>query len=184
MPFLAYLKGDGLGEVLNREPDRYAGFMAMGQQIMIEDAELSIAEREFVAAYVSALNDCSFCYGTHERIAVAFGADPDALADAIGNPASDRIPAKMVPVLAYAKKLTEQPARLTQEDADAVLAAGWSEQGLSDVVAVVAYFAMANRLADGHGVEGLPPEGNQSVANYVKEHGYPVIERIMQPIGK
>lgn len=184
MPFLSYLKGDGLGEVLNREPKRYAGFMMMGQQIMIEDAELSIADRELIAAYVSALNGCSFCFGTHESIAKAFGADLEVLTAAIADPGAPIVPARMRSVLAYAKKLTEQPSRLTQSDADDVLAAGWSEQALSDVVAVVAYFAMANRLADGHGIEALDAEGNQSVATFVKDYGYPEIDHILRPIGK
>ncbi len=184
MPFLTYLKGDGLGEVLNREQERYAGFMLMGQQIMIEDADISTADRELVAAYVSALNSCSFCYGTHEAIAKAFGADPDVLAAMIADPHSDVIPPKLSALLIYAKKLTETPSRLTQADADSVMAAGWSEQALSDLVAVVAYFAMANRLADGHGIAGLDKAGNQSVANFVKDNGYPKIERIMAPIGR
>ncbi|RVQ65164.1 peroxidase [Croceicoccus ponticola] len=184
MPFLTYLKGDGLGEVLDRERERYAGFMLMGQQIMIEDAELSTVDRELIAAYVSALNDCSFCHGTHEAIARAFGADPVVLATMIADPASDKIPPKLSALLVYAKKLTETPSRLTQADADRVLAGGWSEQALSDLVAVVAYFAMANRLADGHGIEALDKAGNQAVANFVKDNGYPMIERIMAPIGK
>jgi uncharacterized peroxidase-related enzyme len=184
MTFLSYLKEDGLGEVLYREPKRYAGLVMMGQQIMIEDAELSIADREFIAAYVSALNGCSFCYGTHESIAKAFGADVNVLAAAISDPESSLIPDKLVPVIAYAKKLTEEPSRLTQADANRVFAAGWSEQALSDIVAVAAYFAMTNRLADGHGVEGLDAEGNESVAKYVKDNGYQEIGKILQPFAK
>lgn len=184
MPFLTYLKGDGLGEVLDREQERYAGFMLMGQQIMIEDAEIPTPDRELIAAYVSALNGCSFCFGTHEAIAKAFGADPEVLATIIADPDSDVVPPKLSALLVYARKLTETPSRLTQADADRVTAVGWSEQALSDLVAVVAYFAMANRLADGHGIEGLDKAGNQSVANFVKENGYPMIQRILAPIGK
>ena len=60
----------------------------------------------------------------------------------------------MKPILAYAKKLTLAPARMTQADAGAVFAAGWSERALHDAVLTVCLFNFMNRLLDGHGVTG------------------------------
>ena len=40
---------------------------------------------------------------------------------------------------------------MTQEDADAVFAAGWSEQALADAICVCAHFNMVNRLVEGLG---------------------------------
>jgi uncharacterized protein YciW len=42
--------------------------------------------------------------------------------------------AKLKPILAYAEKLTLTPTRLTEADAAAVFAAGWSERALHDAV--------------------------------------------------
>jgi hypothetical protein len=52
----------------------------------------------------------------------------------------------------YVGKLTLTPAKITPEDAEAVLAAGWQEQALHDAVAVCALFNMMNRLVDGLGI--------------------------------
>jgi alkylhydroperoxidase family enzyme len=58
----------------------------------------------------------------------------------------------MKPILRYVGKLTLTPAKITPEDAQAVLAAGWEEQALHDAVAVCALFNMMNRLVDGLGI--------------------------------
>ena len=58
----------------------------------------------------------------------------------------------MKPILRYAAKLTVTPAKITPEDAEAVLAAGWEEQALHDAVAVCALFNMMNRLVEGLGI--------------------------------
>jgi uncharacterized peroxidase-related enzyme len=179
---MSYLKADdGLGPVLNREPERYNAFLAMGQHIMCAPSELSFAERELIATYVSALNACHFCYGTHSSIAKALGQDP-ALVDAlVANPATAPIPDKLKSIFAYVRKLTFEPARLTQSDADTVYASGWKHQTLSDAVAVAAYFAMANRLADGHGAPGLPQTLNDAIgAQIAAAGGYPRMDELLQ----
>jgi hypothetical protein len=68
------------------------------------------------------------------------------------------------------KKLTEQPASIVQTDIDTVLAAGWDESALGDAIAVCAFFNMANRLADGHGLKALRAE---RLAELRGDTGYP-----------
>ena len=40
------------------------------------DSPLSVAERELIAAYVSGLNACNYCFGAHSMIAEAHGVEP------------------------------------------------------------------------------------------------------------
>ena len=61
----------------------------------------------------------------------------------------------MRPLLHYARKLTLEPARMTQRDADAVFAAGWGEAELhADVAArtltvrATTWFLRSKRLGD------------------------------------
>ncbi|GAB4153376.1 MAG: hypothetical protein Tsb0016_25890 [Sphingomonadales bacterium] len=177
MPFVKFLnEGEGLGSVVAREPKKYNPFLAMGHHIMVGPSEFSFAERELIAVYVSALNACAFCVGTHVSIAKALGQDPALVEALVDDPDKAPVPDKLKPVMAYVRKLTLSPAKLVQADADAVLAAGWSDQALSDAVAVAAYFAMANRLADGHGVEGLTAALNESIGAQVAAHGYPEVD--------
>jgi uncharacterized protein YciW len=61
-------------------------------------------------------------------------------------------PDRLAPVLAYIKKLTETPSRMTRADAEAVYAAGWSERSLFQAVAVCALFSFFSRFVDGTGI--------------------------------
>ena len=59
-------------------------------------------------------------------------------------------------MLTYADKLTRTPGSMTSEDVDAVRAAGFSDTDVLHICEVVAYYAYANRIADGLGI-GLEP---------------------------
>ena len=56
-------------------------------------------------------------------------------------------------MLDYATKVTQAPADVTQADVDGLKAHGFSDSGVLDMCQVAAYFAYANRLADGLGIE-------------------------------
>lgn len=117
-------------------------------------SDLSIGERELIAAFVSALNDCCFCFNAHRVYAAAFGIEP-ALFDAlIENLDKAPIEQKLKPLLAFVKKLTNAPARMLKDDADAVFAAGWSEDALHDAVLVASLFNFMNRIIFAHGLDG------------------------------
>ena len=60
---------------------------------------------------------------------------------------------KRVAMLRYAVKLTETPAAVNEADVEALRAAGFSDRDILDIVEVVGYYAYANRIADGLGVE-------------------------------
>ena len=56
-------------------------------------------------------------------------------------------------MLVFAVKLTETPAVTTDTDVDSLREAGFSDRDILDIVEVVAYYAYANRIADGLGLE-------------------------------
>ena len=56
-------------------------------------------------------------------------------------------------MLGFAVKLTETPAATTDADVDSLREAGFSDRDILDIVEVVAYYAYANRIADGLGLE-------------------------------
>ncbi len=55
-------------------------------------------------------------------------------------------------MLTYAVKLTHSPGDMTRDDVDALRTAGFSDRDVLDIVEVVAYYAYANRIADGLGI--------------------------------
>lgn len=120
--------------------------------ILRGDSPLSVAERELIAAYVSGLNACDFCLGAHQEIAESHGVDGALLETLVADPDSSGVDRKLLPILAYVKKLTLTPSRITSSDADAVYEAGWSENALFHAVAVCSLFNFMNRMVDGTGI--------------------------------
>lgn len=55
-------------------------------------------------------------------------------------------------MLYYAKKLTEEPAKISQRDVQALQKAGFTDRDIFDINQVVAYFNYVNRIAEGLGV--------------------------------
>jgi len=121
-----------------------------------EDSPLSIAEREIIAALVSGLNACAFCYGAHKTMAMAFGLPEETITALVDDINSAPIDEKLKPLLHYVRKLTLSPSKMVQGDADAVFAAGWPEEALHDAVLVCALFNFMNRVLDGSGITPKP----------------------------
>lgn len=59
---------------------------------------------------------------------------------------------KRVAMLDYSVKLTISPGEVTEDDVRKLTAAGFSDIDILHIVEVVAYYAYANRLADGLGL--------------------------------
>ena len=55
-------------------------------------------------------------------------------------------------MIAYAVKLTHSPGEMEQADVAALRAAGFSDRDVLDITEVTAYYAYANRIADGLGI--------------------------------
>ena len=55
-------------------------------------------------------------------------------------------------MLRYAVKLTREPGAMTAADVAVLRAAGFSDRDILDIVEVTAYYAYANRIADGLGI--------------------------------
>ena len=55
-------------------------------------------------------------------------------------------------MLTYATKLTHTPSKMTSGDVDQLRTVGFSDRDVLDIAEVTAYYAYANRVADGLGV--------------------------------
>ncbi|PHR19097.1 MAG: peroxidase [Sphingopyxis sp.] len=121
---------------------------------------LSIAERELIAAYVSGLNQCDFSYNSHRSFAEVHGIAPECFELLVSDPAAAGLDERLLPLLAYARKLTQAPSSVSDSDADDVYAAGWSEKALFHTIAVTGIFNLMNRLVEGTGITTDPTRRN------------------------
>ena len=153
---MGFLKSLGetphLYDVMNISPRMAVYLFKMTDEIMLVEGPLNDKERELIAAYVSGLNACSFCYRGHKAIAEMFGVEEGLIDELVEDLESVEIDGKIKAALRYSKKVTENASKLVAGDADALYAAGWDENALMNIVEICALFAMYNRLADGTGV--------------------------------
>jgi uncharacterized peroxidase-related enzyme len=171
MPFFKSLSPEaGVGELWAINPAIRKPMNDLGRAIMREDSPLSPALREGVAAFVSAINKCDYCFKGHIEVAAALGADRAAIIAAAQDVDASPLPEKYKPLFRYLRKLTLAPAAMSQADADAVFAAGWSERALHDAILVCCRFNFMNRLSLGHGLdpEGVAPETRAKNMSYAK----------------
>ena len=56
-------------------------------------------------------------------------------------------------MLGYSEKLTLTPGEVTEDDIVALRGAGHSDRDILDIAEVVGYYAYANRIASGLGIE-------------------------------
>ena len=157
MPFFPSLPDDATTKhVFTAHPEIYSHWVQVSQEILRGSSPLTPAQRELIGAYVSSLNACQYCYGGHRAAAELFGVPPQTIDGVIQDLATAPVEDKLRPVLAFAKKLTLTPTRMTQADADAVFAAGWDEAALHSAIAVCCLFNFMNRLVEGHGINADP----------------------------
>ena len=56
-------------------------------------------------------------------------------------------------MLTYVEKLTKTPGEVTESDVAALRDVGFTDRDILDICTVTAYYAYANRIADGLGVQ-------------------------------
>jgi uncharacterized peroxidase-related enzyme len=150
-----------LAVLWKRFPKGIAPLLHMHDEILRnDDSELTIAERELIAAHVSALNHCHYCFVAHGRYARAFGIADGVFGEMAVDTAHESLRPQMTAALGYVSKLTGDPAGVAQADFDALSAAGWSEEGINDIIFITSIYAMMNRLLEGAGLkENVAPPG-------------------------
>jgi len=171
MPFFPSLPPNaGIGHLWSINPEMAKPIHEWGKAIMRGASPLSAQQREFIAAFVSGLNGCEYCYNGHAQMAVNLGADRTVIEEAIADIESSGVDDNFKPVLHFVRKLTLRPAGMTRADADAVFAAGWDERSLQDIILVACRFNFMNRLSLGHGLDpdAVSPEQRAAQMSYAQ----------------
>ena len=172
---MPYLPQQNLMELFNQNPKRYSPLTQFAQNVMRGESAFTAGERELIAAYVSSLNACNYCFGSHQAIATDLNVDPQLLEAIINDIATAPIEDRFRPVFALVKTLTQTPSKTTQADIDAVLAAGWDKQAVEDAIAVCSLFNFMNRLVDAFGFEAPDQEQLTGMAKIINAQGYQAV---------
>jgi len=118
-----------------------------------QGSPFSVAERELIAAYVSGLNQCQFCFGAHKIIAATFGFTESQVQLLFTNIEESGVDKRLLPVMNFVKKLTLTPSKVVDSDRQAIIDAGWQQQAIFDAASICGLFNLMNRIVEGAGVK-------------------------------
>lgn len=169
----------GITGLLRFRPETGHALSALAETLLRSPNTLSRGERELIAAYVSSLNDCSFCTASHSAFAAAQLPEGMALvSSARADPDMARLSPKMKALLHLAAKVQQGGKTVTRSDADAARAAGASDVEIHDAVLIAAAFCMYNRYVDGLAtVTPDDPAAYEQSAEMIVNHGYQAVLR-------
>ena len=122
------------------------------QFVMRGESELSIGERELIAAYTSILNSSSYCVGMHVSIANAYGISESILTSLTDDHFAE-LTEKNAELLKFVKKAVLHSEKIRRADTDTLLEAGWSEQAIFSALSVCALFCQVNVIVNSTGCE-------------------------------
>ena len=135
---------------------------------------LTRGERELIAAYVSGLNECTFCCSSHSAFAAAQLPEGMALVDQVrADLDTAPVSPKLRALLHIAAAVQESGRKVTPDLVAAARAEGAVDLEIHDTVLIAAAFCMFNRYVDGLGT--FAPEGEEAyagIAQRIVEHGY------------
>lgn len=179
MPFFpSFPDHAGPPALFKRYPDLYEPWAQVSQELMNGDSPLSPGTRELVQAYAAAVGGCEFVARSHAEVAYAWGIEEGLVPALVENLDGAPVEDDLRELLRYLYVLVTSPGELTQEHADAVLAAGWDERALHDAIAVCARAAFMSTLVQGHGFIPPSPEDAASHARRRVERGYVNVYRV------
>jgi len=175
MPHIPFEPGvPGIRGPMVFRPETAKPLRQLAEILLRSTNTLTPGERELIATYVSALNDCHYCQTVHGYTAAAYLNGDDALVDlAKRDPGHAAISEKLKALLAIAAKAQQNGKLVRQEDADRARALGASDLEIHDTVLIAAAFCMYNRYVDG--LATWAPEQDhiyRDMANRVVTVGY------------
>jgi uncharacterized peroxidase-related enzyme len=135
---------------------------------------LSPGERELIATYVSAENDCRYCQTIHGAIAAHhLDGNEDLVARVKANYQETDVSPKLKALLAIAGKVARSGKNVTEQDVARAREEGASDLEIHDTVLIAAVFCMCNRYVDGLATWAPEdPDFYRQRAALVAENGY------------
>jgi uncharacterized peroxidase-related enzyme len=174
MPYIELPAGlPGISAGFAFRPETAKPMRELAHVLLHQPNSLTAGERELIATYVSARNDCHFCQASHGAAAACHLGDESVVEKVKANfrdaPVSDKLKALLV----IAGKVQKDGKLVTGADVDAARSLGATDLEIHDTVLIAAAFCMYNRYVDGLGtLQPQNPEMYAQMGKRLADQGY------------
>jgi len=127
--------------------EKLNAFTALYNDLMLADSGLTKLEREMIAVVVSSINKCFYCLTAHGAAVRELSGDPVLGEMLVMNYRVADLDPRQRAMLDFAAKLTEDCARIEEQDRETLRQAGFSDRDIWDIASVAGFFNMTNRVA-------------------------------------
>jgi uncharacterized peroxidase-related enzyme len=175
MPHIAMNSAEpGIRGLLRFRPETGRPLSELAEVLLRGPSTLTRGERELIAAYVSALNDCRYCASSHSACAAAqLPEGMELVAQVRADPATAAVSAKLKALLQIASAAQHGGRAVTAELVAGAREAGATDVEIHDTVLIAAAFSMFNRYVDGLAtIAPDDPEVYEAGAQRLIRHGY------------
>ena len=129
------------------KPAKLRNFMALYNELMLGESQLTKLEREMVAVVVSSANRCFYCLVAHGQAVRQLSGDPELGEMLVMNYRAAALSPRARAMLDFAWKLTVDPHMVDDPDRAALRDAGLGDDEIFDLADVIGFFNMSNRFA-------------------------------------
>lgn len=117
------------------------------QRAMRGPSTWPVADRELMAAYISRMNECTFCVKAHSAVSTLAYGEGDTTEEVLTDLETAAVSPQLRATLNLLGKLTREQS-INTADVQAAITAGVSPQQIEDALAVCFAFNITNRLFD------------------------------------
>ena len=174
----------GIRSLLTYRPETARPMAMLAEVLMRGPGTLTHGERELIAAYVSARNECNYCTASHAASAsVRLPGGVTLVDQVLAGPETAPITAKLAALLRIAGAVQQSGKAVREEEVAAARDAGATDLEIHDTVLIAAAFAMFNRYVDGLCTTlRADPAGYAAASQALVRDGYLGI--LAQPAGR
>jgi uncharacterized peroxidase-related enzyme len=141
-------------------------------EIMHEDAPISSAMRELIAAYTSSLNRCEFCMKAHAAVAAWLYQDEALVWSVIRDMEGSVLPESDKTMLRFVRKVNLDSGAISESDIADLHAGGWDDTSIYYAIAACGLFNFYNRFVSANGVKPVSDEAFRRFGRRMAEYGY------------
>ena len=174
----------GITSLLNFRKETAEPLCRLTQILLRGESTLLESEREMIAAYVSSLNDCTFCASAHSAATCLLpGGIETGIQPMEKNLEKFEIGDKMISLLKIAGKVQQNGTLVHREDIEFAKTQGATDLEIHDTVLIASLFCLYNRYVDGLAtITPIDPEYYIILGKRITTRGYLMPEDGYKPL--